>query len=88
MTRLYVGNLAYSVSDGDLRSLFAQFGTVVSARVVLDRETLQTRGFGFVEMASSESAQASLALHETELAGRRLIVTAARPQSQRFAGRR
>jgi RNA recognition motif-containing protein len=76
-TKLYVGNLSFQTSSEELQVLFAQAGTVESASVVEDRETGRSRGFGFVEMASKEEAEAAIKiLHGKELLGRELVVTA------------
>ncbi|MGH8193371.1 MAG: RNA recognition motif domain-containing protein [Woeseiaceae bacterium] len=78
---IYVGNLAYSTTDDDLRAAFAAYGTVTSARVVFDRETGRSRGFGFVEMTSSSEAHAAIeALNQTDLQGRQLRINEARPR--------
>jgi RNA recognition motif-containing protein len=78
---IYVGNLSYSTTDEDLRAAFAAYGTVTSARVVFDRETGRSRGFGFVEMTSSSEAHAAIeALNQTELQGRQLRINEARPR--------
>lgn len=80
-SKIYVGNLPYSVTDSSLRSNFAEFGTVSSAKVMMDRETGTSKGFGFVEMASSEVAQAAIeALHGMSVDGRSIVVTLARPR--------
>lgn len=77
--RLYVGNLAYSVTDEQLRNLFSRYGEVVDATVISDRMTGRSKGFGFVEMADDEGAQRAIeALHEASVAGRNLIVNEAR----------
>ena len=82
--KLYVGNLAFQTSSEDLRELFAQAGTVESATVVEDRETGRSRGFGFVEMATSDEANAAIAqFNGTELNGRALKVNEARPREDR-----
>ncbi len=82
--KLYVGGLPYSVTEGRLEELFAQHGSVQSARVIADKFTGQSRGFGFVEMATSEEAQKAIeALNGTKLEGRTLIVNEARPQEKR-----
>ena len=81
---LYVSNLAYSVTDEELRSEFAAYGNVSSARVVLDRETSRSRGFGFVEMPNDTEAQEALrALEGANLGGRPLRVVVARPKEER-----
>lgn len=91
-TKLYVGNLPYSVSDSDLQHLFEAHGAVQSAQVIADRETGRSKGFGFVEMSNAEEAQAAItALHDQDMNGRRLTVNEARPREERgerFAGSR
>lgn len=83
--KLYVGNLGYGVGDGDLEQLFASFGTVQSAQVIMDRDTGRSKGFGFVEMGTDQEAQAAIAgLNGKEVEGRQLTVNEARP---REAGR-
>ncbi|WP_455556115.1 RNA recognition motif domain-containing protein [Comamonas sp.] len=85
--KLYVGNLAYAVRDNDLEQAFAEFGEVVSAKVMMERDSGRSKGFGFVEMASEEQAQAAIeGLHEQPLAGRNLMVNVARPREERPAG--
>jgi cold-inducible RNA-binding protein len=80
-TKLYVGNLAYSVTNEDLEALFSQAGKVDSATVVMDKFSGQSRGFGFVEMAdSNEAARAIEEFNETELKGRAIRVNEARPR--------
>src|SRR5216684_8078091 len=80
-TKLYVGNLAYSVTNEDLEALFAQAGKVDTATVVMDKFSGQSRGFGFVEMAdSNEAARAIEEFNETELKGRAIRVNEARPR--------
>ncbi len=86
-TKLYVGGLPYSVTDGRLEEIFAEHGSVQSARVISDKFTGQSRGFGFVEMATSEEAQKAMeALNGTQLDGRTLVVNEARPQERRPGG--
>lgn len=83
-SKLYVGGLPYSVTDGQLEEIFSEHGSVQSARVISDKFTGQSRGFGFVEMASSEEAQRAMeALNGTQLEGRTLVVNEARPQENR-----
>ncbi len=83
-TKLFVGSLAYGVTDAELEAAFAEAGTVVSAKVIMDRDTNRSRGFGFVEMATEEEAQNAVKLlNEKELGGRRIIVSEARPQQPR-----
>ena len=85
---LYVGNLSYSVSDRDLEALFLPHGVVESARVVMDRETGRSKGFGFVEMGTADHARTAIsALHGKEIEGRSLTVNEARPREERTGGR-
>ena len=82
--KLYVGGLPYSVTDGQLEELFAEHGTVESARVIADKFTAQSRGFGFVEMSSGEDGQKAIdALNGREFQGRTRTVNEARPQERR-----
>ena len=79
--KLYVGNLAYSVTASDLEKLFEPYGRVESAQVIADRDTGQSKGFGFVEMGSDQEAQAAIAaLNGKESGGRTLTVNEARPK--------
>ena len=86
---LYVGNLSFRVKDDELNALFAQYGTVISAHVITDRETQRSKGFGFVEMADDAEAQAAIsALNGKENNGRALTVNEAKPREPRpFGGR-
>ncbi len=82
-SKIYVGNLPYSVTDSTLESNFAEFGGVSSAKVMMDRETGRSKGFGFVEMASAEVAQAAIkALHGMSVDGRSIVVNLARPREE------
>ena len=86
-TKLYVGSLPYTTTDQQLQELFAQHGTVSSAKVISDRYTGRSRGFGFVEMATSEDAQKAIAaLNGTQYEGRALVVNEAKPQEPRTGG--
>ena len=86
-TKLYVGGLPYSVTEGKLEEIFSEHGSVQSARVISDKFTGQSRGFGFVEMATAEEAQKAMeALNGTQLDGRTLVVNEARPQERRQGG--
>jgi len=86
-SKIYVGGLPYSATEQELNDLFAAHGTVESARVITDRFTGQSRGFGFVEMSSGEEASAAIsALNGTQLGGRTLTVNEARPQEARSGG--
>ncbi|MCB9855212.1 MAG: RNA-binding protein [Phycisphaerales bacterium] len=82
--KLYVGNLSYSVTASELQEMFGQYGQVVSAEVIEDRHTGQSKGFGFVEMASDDDAQSAIdGLDNTESNGRTLKVNEARPREDR-----
>lgn len=85
--KLYVGGLPYSVTDEQLHELFAAHGTVESAKVITDRYTDRSRGFGFVEMSTPEECQAAIdALNGTEIEGRSLTVNMSRPREDRPRG--
>jgi len=85
--KLYVGNLPYTTVDADLQSLFSQAGTVKSAQVIRDRASGRSKGFGFVEMSSSEEAQSAITMfHGKEYSGRPLTVNLARPREDRPQG--
>jgi len=85
--KLYVGNLSFRTSSSDLDQLFSQYGSVISAQVLEDRETGRSRGFGFVEMNSDEEATSAIeALHDREFQGRRLTVNEAKPREPRPGG--
>jgi RNA recognition motif-containing protein len=85
--KLYVGNLPYSTTDDDLRTLFAEYGTVESTAVISDRETGRSKGFGFVELSSKEEADKAIeALNGKDNGGRNLVVNEARPREERPAG--
>jgi len=85
--KLYVGNLAYSMTDSDLQNLFEQYGAVQSAQVIMDRDTGRSKGFGFVEMGTTEEGQAAIqALNDQEVNGRKLTVNEARPREERSGG--
>ena len=86
-TKLYVGNLTYGVTNSDLENLFAPYGTVQSAQVIMDRDTGRSKGFGFVEMSNSNEATAAInALNGKEVDGRKLTVNEARPKEDRGGG--
>jgi len=82
--KLYVGNLPYSVRDGDLEQAFAAFGAVTSAKVMMERDTGRSKGFGFVEMGSDAEAQAAIeGMNGQSLGGRNVVVNEARPMEPR-----
>ena len=86
-TKLYVGNLSFSTTEQDLEELFSQSGQVQSASVVTDRDTGRSRGFGFVEMATNEEAQAAIqALNGQQVDGREIRVNEAQPKENRGGG--
>ena len=86
-TKLYVGGLPYSTTEQQLSELFAPQGSVTSAKVITDKFTGQSRGFGFVEMATGEEAQKAItALNGTQMDGRTITVNEARPQEKRAGG--
>ena len=85
--KLYVGNLSYSVRDENLQQRFSEYGTVTSAKVMMDRDTGRSKGFGFVEMGSDAEAQAAIdGLHGKEFGGRTLTVNEARPKPEGGGG--
>lgn len=84
INKLFVGSLPWSVTDDQLNELFAQVGTVESAKVIIDRDTNRSKGFGFVEMSSPEEAQAAIdQINGKEIDGRTITVNEARPQERR-----
>ncbi|MFZ2652310.1 MAG: RNA-binding protein, partial [Burkholderiaceae bacterium] len=85
--KLYVGNLAYGIRDEDLQQAFAQYGNVTSAKVMMDRDTGRSKGFGFVEMATDAEAQAGInGMNGQALEGRAIVVNEARPREERPGG--
>ncbi|MDE1949090.1 MAG: RNA-binding protein [Burkholderiales bacterium] len=85
--KLYVGNLAYSVRDESLHQAFSQYGSVTSAKVMMDRDTGRSKGFGFVEMGSDAEAQAAInGMNGQALEGRAIVVNEARPREDRGGG--
>ncbi|MBM3979877.1 MAG: RNA-binding protein [Planctomycetes bacterium] len=79
--KLYVGNLSWGVNDAQLQEMFTPYGTVVSAQVIMDRDTGRSKGFGFVEMGTDQEAQAAIAgMHNQVVEGRPLTVNEARPK--------
>jgi RNA recognition motif-containing protein len=84
VVNIYVGNLPFSATDADLRSLFGEYGTIVSASVITDRDTGRSRGFGFVELADEALASQAIGkLDGYDWDGRRLTVNQARPRNSR-----
>lgn len=87
-TKLYVGNLSFSTTDQDLQALFAEAGVVTSAQVIIDRNTNQSRGFGFVEMATEDEAQKAIAaLNGRSSGGRTIVVNESKPREGGAGGR-
>jgi RNA recognition motif-containing protein len=85
--KMYVGNLSYGANEDELRRIFEEHGTVVSAQVIMDRETGRSKGFAFVEMSSDQEAQAAIAaLDGKEIGGRVIKVNEARPREDRGGG--
>ena len=85
--KLYVGNLSYNIRDDELQQAFAQYGSVSSAKVMMDRETGRSKGFGFVEMGSDAEAQAAInGMNGQALDGRAIVVNEARPREERPGG--
>ena len=81
--KLYVGNLTYGVTDAALQQMFEAHGTVQSAQVIMDRDTGQSKGFGFVEMKTDQEAQSAIAaLNGKEMEGRKLTVNEAKPKTE------
>ncbi|ACI19129.1 RNA recognition motif domain-containing protein [Dictyoglomus thermophilum] len=85
---LYVGNLPWSTTEEELKNIFASHGTVYSARIISDRNTGRSKGFGFVEVDESEAEKMISALNNTEVKGRRIIVNEAKPREERPRERR
>lgn len=81
---IYVGNLSYNMTDDELREIFAQHGAVSSCKIIIDRETNRSKGFGFVEMDNSSEAESAIqALNGSDVGGRSLRVNEARPRTDR-----
>ena len=86
-SKLYVGNLAYSVSNSDLEKLFSTMGQVQSVAVIMDKFSGQSKGFGFIEMTNAEDASKAIEqLNDTELKGRNIKVNEAKPRESSFGG--
>ena len=87
MTKIYVGGLPYQTDDAQLQQIFSSYGEIASAKVITDRDSGRSKGFGFVEMNDDEAAKKAIAeLHEAELGGRTITVNEARPMEQRSGG--
>ncbi len=85
--KIYVGGLPYQTQDDQLQQIFSSYGEVSSAKIIMDRETGRSKGFGFVEMSDDAAAQKAIAeLNEAELGGRTLTVNVAKPMEQRSGG--
>ncbi|HEX6018028.1 MAG TPA: RNA-binding protein [Burkholderiaceae bacterium] len=85
--KLYVGNLAYSMTDESLQQHFAEFGSVLSAKVMIDRDSGRSKGFGFVEMGTADEAQAAIrGLNGKSIEGRGIVVNEARPKESSGSG--
>lgn len=85
--KLYVGGLAYSITEQELEAVFAEYGTVTSSAVIKDRDSGQSKGFGFIEMSDDTEAKAAMAaLNGKEVSGRSIMVNEARPQEDRRSG--
>ncbi len=88
-TKLFVGGLPYSVTDAELSDFFSRAGTVTSARVIMDRETGRSRGFGFVEMSNAEEAQQAISMYNNaDMGGRTIVVNEAQPPREDRGGDR
>src|SRR6185437_15721181 len=84
---IYVGNLSWSMTDDDLSNLFTQYGTVTSAKILKEKNTGRSKGFGFVEMEDDEAAKTAIAtLNESEVQGRKLIVNESQPRPEGSGG--
>ena len=87
MTKIYVGGLPYQTDDAQLQQIFSSYGEIASAKVITDRDSGRSKGFGFVEMNDDEAAKKAIAeLHEAELGGRTITVNEARPMEPRSGG--
>jgi RNA recognition motif-containing protein len=87
-SKLYVGNLPYNVTEDDLRTLFSQAGQIKEIAMIMDRDTRQPKGFGFVEMTTQEEAEKAIKLfNDYEMDGRRMMVNKARPKTEGGGGR-
>lgn len=83
-TKIYVGNMSFNASENDLGELFAQYGEVISVKIISDRETYRSKGFGFIEMGDASAATAAIsALNETDWLDRKIVVNEARQRTER-----
>ncbi|ADJ27297.1 RNA recognition motif domain-containing protein [Nitrosococcus watsonii] len=83
IVNIYVGNLSYQVTDEDLRAAFENYGEVSSAKVIVDKFSNRSKGFGFVEMASKEDAETAIKeMHDSDIKGRQIVVNEARPRNE------
>ncbi len=81
-TKLFIGSLPWSVNDAELKTLFEPYGNVQSAKVITDKQTRRSKGFGFVEFETEAEASAAInALNETEIKGRKIVVSEAKPKN-------
>ena len=88
MSKIYIGNMPFTVTDSELNTMFAKYGTVTSVNIITDKLTNRPRGFAFVEMETDEAAQKAIAaLNGTQLEGRALVVNQAKPQEERSRNR-
>ena len=84
MTKLYVGNLPYSVNDDALKEMFSSYGNVLSTSIIMDRMSGRSKGFGFVELEDDAEAQRAISeMHEKDVGGRNIVVSVARPKEER-----
>jgi RNA recognition motif-containing protein len=84
LTKLYVGNLPYSVNDDALKEMFSSYGNVLSASIIMDRMSGRSKGFGFVELEDDAEAQRAISeMHEKDVGGRNIVVSVARPKEER-----
>ncbi|MDQ1267329.1 MAG: hypothetical protein QG635_2483 [Bacteroidota bacterium] len=83
---IYVGNLPFTATEEDLKELFSQFGPVQSAKIIMDRETDRSKGFGFVEMSDNAARKAITELKDSEMDGKQLTINEARPRNNSYSG--
>lgn len=85
-TKIYVGNLLYKISEGQLANIFESFGEIKHLSIITDRETGRSRGFGFIEFADQAAAQAALSMNEKDIEGKKIVVNMAKPQEKKPRG--